>query len=100
MPDYDFKGLSPRSFEHLVQAIAAAEIGLRVTVFGDGRDGGREAIFDGPATPDARIEWSGYGVIQAKFRQRPSDDAQTDGDWAVEQLRSELADYNKSPYLN
>jgi len=95
LPDYDFKGLSPRSFEHLVQAIAAAEIGLRVTVFGDGRDGGREAIFNGPATPDARIEWSGYGVIQAKFRQRPSDDAQTDGEWAVEQLRSELADYNK-----
>jgi len=96
VPDYDFKGLSPRSFEHLVQAIAVAEIGLRVTVFGDGRDGGREATFDGSTSPGSPFEWSGYGVIQAKFRQRPTDDSETDGEWAVEQLRNELADYEKS----
>jgi len=95
LSDYDFKGLSPRSFEHLVQAIAVAEIGLRVTVFGDGRDGGREATFDGSTSLGSPLEWSGYGVIQAKFRQRPTDDSKTDGEWAVEQLRSELADYEE-----
>ena len=47
MADHNFNGLTSRSFEHLVQAIAVVEIGPMVTVFGDGRDGGREATFEG-----------------------------------------------------
>ena len=93
MPDYNLAGLSTRSFEQLVQAIAAKVIGQGVIVFGDGRDGGREATFEGaiPYAPNGET-WTGYGVVQAKFKQRPRD-TKTDGEWALKQLRAELQDF-------
>lgn len=93
MPDYNLSGLSTRSFEQLVQAIAAKVIGPGVIVFGDGRDGGRKATFEGtiPYAPKGET-WTGYGVIQAKFRQRPQD-TKADGEWALQQLRAELRDF-------
>ena len=93
MPDYDLSRLSTRSFEHLVQALAVKVIGPDVTVFGDGPDGGREATFDGKRPyPFADDGWDGYGVIQAKFLQRPKN-PKDDGQWAIDQLRSELQKY-------
>ena len=94
MPDYNLSILSHRSFEQLIQAIATKLI-PSVTVFGDGPDGGREATFDGRVNyPDTENSWDGYGVIQAKFRQR-SIGSQSDGQWAVDQLKSELEKYKK-----
>ena len=94
MADYTLEGLSTRSFEQLVQAIAAKLIGPNVVIFGDGRDGGREATFEGHISYPSKEEgWSGYGVVQAKFKQR-TQDTKTDGDWALQQLRQELADFN------
>ncbi|GLY14453.1 hypothetical protein Kisp01_14680 [Kineosporia sp. NBRC 101677] len=101
MSDYDFSRLSTRSFESLVQALAVAVVGPMVQVFGDGRDGGREAIFQGATlypTPDAC--WDGYGVIQAKFRQRedqPGSESNTK--WALGHLESELREYEKDDSL-
>ena len=70
--DYDLSRLSTRSFEQLIQALCIREMGSGVVVFGDGPDGGREAIFEGAVSfPSAVKPWSGYGVIQAKFKQRP-----------------------------
>lgn len=93
MPDYDLSRLSSRSFEQLIQALSAKVLGYRLLIFGDGPDGGREATFEGtvsyPSTQDA---WNGYGVVQAKFRQR-SGNATDDGKWAVAQLRSEIDRY-------
>jgi hypothetical protein len=93
MADYNLEGLSTRSFEQLVQAIAAKVIGPNVVVFGDGRDGGREATFEGRIPyPSKESGWSGYGVVQAKFKQR-TQDTKADGDWALQQLRQELEDF-------
>lgn len=90
MADYDLSGLSPRSFEQLIQAIAARVIGPGIVIFGDGPDGGREATFEGSIPyPDRDSGWQGYGIVQAKFRQRPLGSKQ-DGEWALQQLRSEL----------
>ena len=93
MPDYDLSRLSNRSFEHLVQALAARVLGPGIVVFGDGPDGGREATFERkipyPSTVDS---WNGYGVVQAKCRQR-SRETQQDGSWAVAQLKEELKKY-------
>ena len=93
MADYDLSQLSSRSFEHLIQALAVKVLGPGVGIFGDGPDGAREATFDGrvpyPSTAD---NWNGYGVVQAKFRQRSANVTQ-DGDWAVAQLKSELNKY-------
>lgn len=99
MSDYNLSGLSTRSFEKLVQAIALKIIGPNVVIWGDGPDGGREATFDGPISyPSAQFNWNGYGVIQAKFRQRAKDKI-TDGDWALRQLRLELKKYSSTRSL-
>lgn len=90
MADYNLSGLSTRSFEQLIQAIAAKVIGPGTVIFGDGPDGGREATFEGSISyPDKDNAWQGYGVVQAKFRQRPQG-PKKDGEWALKQLRSEL----------
>jgi hypothetical protein len=90
MPDYNLYGLSTRSFEQLVQAIAASVIGPGTAVFGDGPDGGREATFEGKTQyPSSTSPWDGYVVIQAKFRQRPQS-VEMDGAWALTQLSKEL----------
>lgn len=89
--DYDFSRLSTRSFEQLVQALATAAIGPGVVVFGDGPDGGREATFEGRVSfPGPADPWNGYGVVQAKFRQRGQ---ANDGDWALAELKKELAKF-------
>ncbi len=96
MGDYNLAGLNPREFEHLVQALAAKIVAPGVRIFGDGRDGGREATYEGPmAYPSAASPWDGYLVVQAKFLQRPGQ-AGDQGDWALGQLRTELQKYRRS----
>jgi hypothetical protein len=95
LTDYKLDGLSPRSFEHLIQSLSLQVLGPMVTPFGDGPDGGREATFDGTTLygpPDD--PWNGYGAIQAKFLQR-STGSTADGRWAIKQLSAELARYGK-----
>jgi len=41
--DYDLTRLGLDEFEHLAQALCVAGLGAKVSVFGDGPDGGREA---------------------------------------------------------
>jgi hypothetical protein len=96
MPDYDLQGLSWRSFEHLVQALAVQIVGPNVMPFGDGPDGGREAIFEGATLyRQGHQNWEGYGVIQAKFLQRPAS-GMTQGEWALRQLRQELRQFRRT----
>lgn len=90
MPDYNLSGLSTRSFEQLIQALSIKLFGPGVVVFGDGPDGGREATIEGPMNYAPKGErWSGYLVVQAKFRQRTEGTAK-DVAWALDQLASEL----------
>jgi hypothetical protein len=68
MPDYNLAGLSPGSFEQLVQAVASKTIGPGTVVFGSGPDGGREDTFEGRMDcPSASDPWAGYLVVQAKI---------------------------------
>lgn len=91
MSDYNFAGLNPRDFEHLTQSLALKVISTGVTPFGDGPDGGREAIFTGKMDYEATTKnWDGYLVIQCKFKQRSTGNITTDGAWAYEQLESDL----------
>ena len=85
--DYTFSSLSPRSFEHLIQALILKYVGIGSAIFGDGRDGGREATFSGQSAYDTGAgPWNGYVVIQAKFLQKPLGTSH-DGPWFVDQLR-------------
>lgn len=86
---YDFTRLGPDGFEQLVQALALASIGGRVQIFGDGRDGGREATFKGECHVPGGGDWSGYGVIQAKFKSRITT-PEADQAWFLSEATKEL----------
>lgn len=92
MGDYDFTGLSPRSFEQMIQALSYKVLGPGLVIFGDGPDGGREATFSGrPANfPSATDVWDGYVVVQAKFCQRPKGKPAEDARWVSNELKKEL----------
>lgn len=93
MSDYQLERLGTREFEHVTRALAVAVLGAAVRPFGDGKDGGREATFEGatkypePAPPQGC--WDGYGVIQAKFRQRPADVGRN-ATWLKGEIKAEL----------
>jgi len=91
--DYDFDPLGTRNFEHLVQSLASKYVGQAVSIFGDGGDGGREATWDGPLSPDTRLpnEWNGFGVIQAKFKLKNTHDPSDNAKWLKSELHEELA---------
>lgn len=87
----NFQGFSPDSFEQFIRALALKVIGPGVTIFGNGPDGGREAVFEGkvsfPSPPENM--WDGYGVLQAKFKEK-LETTQKDQQWAKSQLETEL----------
>jgi hypothetical protein len=84
-------GLSPEAFEQFVRALALSVFGPGVTAFGNGPDGGREATFRGkvPYPYPPATEWSGYGVIQAKCKEKP-ETTEKDQKWALKLLDDEL----------
>jgi len=90
-------GFSTKAFEQFIQAVASHVIGPGILIFGSGPDGGREATFDGkipfPFTSD---QWDGYGVIQAKCKEK-SEGTELDQEWALKQLRRELEDFATKP---
>ncbi|MFD6658569.1 NACHT domain-containing protein [Streptomyces parvus] len=98
MPDYDLTRLGSRAFEQLVVALARRDIGPGVAVFGDGRDGGREATFEGTINWSGTAsggqneldQWSGYTVLQAKFHVKPGITPKNNAVWLQKQIRSEL----------
>ncbi|MEU3735988.1 hypothetical protein AB0E78_02765 [Streptomyces sp. NPDC032198] len=92
---FDLSRLGSREFEHLTQSIAVAELGPGVGVFGSGADGGREATFEGPVRIATNgHSWSGYGVIQAKYKEtlgKPKDDAT----WLIGEIDGEMKGWIK-----
>lgn len=62
-----------------------------------GRDGGRDIIFEGRTQfPNTSKGWQGYGIIQAKYRECPSDRSR-DLEWILEEARLELLRYLPPP---
>lgn len=87
----NFQGFSPDSFEQFIRALALKVLGPGLSVFGNGPDGGREATFQGKINyphPPVNI-WDGYGVVQAKFKEK-TEGTQKDQEWAEKQLDREL----------
>ena len=65
---YQYHDLSPSQFEDLVIGICEELFGIGVQGFTDGKDGGRDARFEGVAQIfPSRVEpWCGITIIQAK----------------------------------
>jgi hypothetical protein len=91
MTHYDFARMGWQQFEHMVQALALRELGNGVRLFGSGKDGRREASFEGPVSfPHGKgAPWDGYGVIQVKHRERPAATT-ADWKWFLEEVETEL----------
>jgi len=92
-----FFGFSPEAFEQFVRAVALSVFGPGVTAFGNGPDGGREATFRGevPYPYPPATQWSGYGVIQAKCKEK-TESTDKDQKWALKLLDEELKTFVKS----
>ncbi|MFH8717682.1 NACHT domain-containing protein [Streptomyces zaomyceticus] len=107
MPDYDLTRLGDRAFEQLVVSLALQELGPGVGVFGDGKDGGREATFDGTINWSATVTspagsrdiWTGYTVLQAKYQVKPKPTPYDNAVWLQQQLKSEIAGWSKAAKL-
>lgn len=87
--NYDLTRLGSARFEHLVQALALAHLGHGVDIFGAGPDGGREATFRGEVNMHGKAQWHGYGVVQAKYKERLTTTT-ADQSWFFEQVTAEL----------
>lgn len=89
--DYQLEELGPRAFEQLTVALASAAFGPGIEVYGSGKDGGREATFDGQIVWDASgaTAWNGYTVIQAKQREHVASPADNLA-WLKGQIRAEF----------
>jgi hypothetical protein len=111
MPDYDLTRLGTRSFEQLIVSLGRLELGAGMSVFGDGRDGGREATFDGTINWSAtqvaaeagsahavraEDQWSGHTVIQSKFRQKPATRPLDNASWLQGQIKKEIDDWTEA----
>lgn len=70
--------------------MAAHVLGSGILIYGDGPDGAREASYEGTLDfPTPTDKWTGYTVMQAKFRQVPGTPSE-DADWLVRQLKEEF----------
>jgi hypothetical protein len=85
---FDLYRLGPREFENLVQAIAVAELGPDVAVYGAGSDGGREATQNESGGGD-------YIVLQAKYKEVASS-PQSEATWLIAELRKEFREWRES----
>ena len=68
---YDLNSLEPMAFEMLCQALTVRRFGSRTVIHGGyGRDGGKDASFEGRLAdyPSAEMPWDGYIVMQAMFK--------------------------------
>jgi Tetratricopeptide repeat/NB-ARC domain len=72
MKDYLLHTLSPGDFETLVVKLCHEILGIGTISFSSGKDGGRDAFFEGTAEryPSSRDPWSGKFVIQAKHTEK------------------------------
>jgi hypothetical protein len=94
--EYDLTRFSFNSFQSFAQSLALHVLGPGLEVFGSGADGGRDAAFTGRANyPSSEAPWDGYTVIQAKFKEKLTNDAR-DADWLVEQIKREQEKWAKA----
>lgn len=94
--DYNLDSLQSHNFEILTQSLLATIIGPHLTIFGDGPDGGREASWNGQSpTFGDKTNWNGYGVLQAKFKQR-SGTPEVNLEWLKRTAKKELKEWART----
>ncbi|MFS0732986.1 hypothetical protein ABC304_13425 [Microbacterium sp. 1P10UB] len=91
MGHYDLYRMGWQQFEHMTQAFAKEMLGNGVRPFGSGRDGQREADFNGKVNfpVGSSGAWNGYGVVQAKHKEQRSN-ASAEASWFLREVQKEL----------
>src|SRR5262249_23494215 len=91
VPKYRLNALGDAEFESMVQALLKAVIGSGTITFGAGKDGAREATFEGPAPyPSESNHWSGKWIFQVKFHDVELVSAQRGRTNIITDLKEEL----------
>lgn len=68
MPKYNLNALGDEEFERMCQGLLQQVIGPGVSIFGTGKDGAREATYEGKAPyPSDKDSWDGKWIFQVKF---------------------------------
>ncbi|MGF6175448.1 NACHT domain-containing protein [Ensifer sp. 4252] len=86
---YDLSRFSTQSFERFIQALAVKKFGAVTQIFGMGKDGAREATFNGKIAINNQEIWDGYTVVQAKYQQLPGKSPEN-VTWLIRQIDLEL----------
>jgi hypothetical protein len=86
---YALNSLGPQQFEDMVRALFLHAFGPGMTVYGRGRDGGREISYDGDLPMGPEETWTGLTVVQAKYRLEPRDPADN-LTWLRKEMANEL----------
>jgi len=92
--DYNLTNLGTLDFENMTAALFERSLGVRVSQFGVGPDGGREATYTGPISQlgEDPLDWDGYVILQSKFRARPLGTS-IDQDWLIRTVEKELKEW-------
>ena len=94
LDSYELTRLDTKTFEHLANSLALHVLGSGHTMFGPGKDGGRDGYFEGTAPyPSTADQWSGRWYIQSKFHAPHL--SKDHHDWLVEQVSSEIKEFSK-----
>lgn len=93
---YPLENLTDTEFENLVALICSEILGTGTVVFSVGKDGGKDARFNGKANnfPSKSELWKGKIIIQAKHTQRP-DASCSDSDFQSILKKSVIPAINK-----
>ncbi|WP_223529390.1 NACHT domain-containing protein [Pseudomonas sp. BF-B-26] len=89
MENIDFSRLNSTSFERLIRALCFKVFGSAGIVYSSGSDGARDFTFEGPING---YSWSGYLVVQAKFKETLQTPAQNLA-WLKKQIAGEKKKY-------
>lgn len=93
---YSLDHFNPDYFERLSVALAQEFVARGLLPYGAGRDGGREATYEGRMDyPSVSEPWDGYLVLQAKFKRERSEDKRDEATWAIGQLNDEMMAYKR-----
>lgn len=90
MANYELHRLNNNEFEHLVQALSTKIFNFGNIIFGAGRDGAREATFEGTFEIPEEGSNNGYCVVQAKFKECTTTQDKQNWKWARDEFKKEM----------
>ncbi|WP_145415042.1 NACHT domain-containing NTPase [Paenibacillus xylanexedens] len=91
MPKYDLGKIGFSEFERMCQSLIQQFIGNGTLIFGAGKDGAREATFEGSANfPSPTEKWSGKWIFQVKYHDLSLISVKNARTLIIEEIDSEL----------